>query len=90
MIKAWKSSIDVHAKIIKVQGIELFCDAAWKKSKEKFESNLVEGLLTDVDSMDDENYPSNNQKDYPSSDKEPHPSAVSKLISRAKLAKLNE
>ena len=90
VIKAWKSSRDVHDQITKVQGIESFCDAAWKKSKEKLESNLVEGFLTDVDSTDDEDHPSDNQKDYPSSDKEPHPSAVSKPVSKAKLAKLNE
>ncbi|KAL8124326.1 hypothetical protein AgCh_012105 [Apium graveolens] len=90
VIKAWKSSRDVHAQITKVQGIESFCDAVWKKSKEKLESNLVEGLLTDVDSTDDENHLSDNQKNYPSSDKEPHPSAVIKPVSKAKLAKLNE
>ncbi|KAL8104068.1 hypothetical protein AgCh_028339 [Apium graveolens] len=61
-----------------------------KKSKEKLESNFVEGLLTDVDSTDDENHPSDNQQDYPSSDKEPHPLAVSKPVSKAKHAKLNE
>ena len=26
VIKAWKTSIDVHAQITKVQGIESFCD----------------------------------------------------------------
>ncbi|KAL8099433.1 hypothetical protein AgCh_031896 [Apium graveolens] len=64
--------------------------STWKKNKEKLESNLVEGLLTDVDSTDDESHPSDNQKDYPSSDINPHPSAVSKPVSKAKLAKLNE
>ena len=65
VIKAWKSSRDVHAQITKVQGIESFCDAVWKKSKEKLESNLVEGLLTDVDSADDEGHLSDNKKGYP-------------------------
>ncbi|KAL8118557.1 hypothetical protein AgCh_016180 [Apium graveolens] len=78
VIKAWKSSRDVHAQITKVQGIESFCNASWEKSKEKLKSNLVEGLLTDVDSMDDESHPSDNQKGYPSSDINPHPLAVSK------------
>ena len=55
-----KSSRDVHAQITKVQGIESFCDAVSKKNKEKLESNLVEGLLTDVDSTDDEGHPSDN------------------------------
>ncbi|KAL8114230.1 hypothetical protein AgCh_021184 [Apium graveolens] len=90
VIKAWKSSRDVHAQITKVQGVESFCDAAWKKSKEKLESNLVERLLIDVDSTDDESHPSDNQKDYPSSDTNPHLSAISKPVSKAKLAKLNE
>ncbi|KAL8099891.1 hypothetical protein AgCh_032226 [Apium graveolens] len=61
-----------------------------EKKKEKLESNLVEGLLTDVDSTDDEGYPSDNKKGYPSSDINPHPSTVSKPVSKAKLAKLNE
>ncbi|KAL8110481.1 hypothetical protein AgCh_026264 [Apium graveolens] len=61
-----------------------------KKSKEKLESNLVEGLSTDVDSTDDENYPSSNKRDYPSKDKEPHPSTEKKPVNKAKLAKLNE
>ncbi|KAL8119602.1 hypothetical protein AgCh_016923 [Apium graveolens] len=86
----YRSSRDVHVQITKVQGIESFCDAAWKKSKEKLDSNLVEGLFTDVDSTDDGNHPSDNQKDYPSRDKEPHPSVVSKPISKTKLVKLNE
>ncbi|KAL8121230.1 hypothetical protein AgCh_018101 [Apium graveolens] len=90
VIKAWKTSRDVHAQITKVQGIECFCDTARKKNKEKLESNLVEGLLTDVDSTDDESHPSDNQKNYPSSDINPHSSAVSKRVSKAKLAKLNE
>ena len=47
-------------------------------------------MLTDVDSTDDESHPSDNQKDYPLSDINPHPSAVSKPVSKAKLAKLNE
>ncbi|KAL8113700.1 hypothetical protein AgCh_020849 [Apium graveolens] len=63
---------------------------AWNKNKERLDSNLVEGLSTDVDSTDDENYPSNNQKDYPSKDNEPHPSNVSNPVSKAKLAKLND
>ncbi|KAL8103720.1 hypothetical protein AgCh_028067 [Apium graveolens] len=90
VIKAWKTSRDVYAQITKVQGIESFCDAAWKKNKEKLESNLVEGLLTDVDSTDDEGHPSDNKKGYPSSDINPHPSIVSKPVSKAKLIKLNE
>ncbi|KAL8112910.1 hypothetical protein AgCh_020281 [Apium graveolens] len=90
VIKAWKTSRDVHDQIPKVLGIESFCDAAWKKNKEKLESNLVEGLLTDVDSTDDEGHPSDNKKGYPSSDINPHPSTVSKPVSKAKLTKLNE
>ena len=35
VIKAWKTSRDVHAQITKVQGIESFCDASWKKNKGK-------------------------------------------------------
>ena len=54
VIKAWKLSRDDHAQITKVQGIESFCNVAWKKSKEKLDSNLVEGLSTDVDSTDDQ------------------------------------
>ncbi|KAL8157615.1 hypothetical protein AgCh_002361 [Apium graveolens] len=80
VIKAWKIFRDVHAQITKVQGIESFYDAAWKRNKEKLESNLVEGLLTDVDSTDDESHPSDNQKDYPSSDINPYPSAISKPL----------
>ena len=90
VIKAWKTSRDVHAQITKVQGIESFCDKAWKKNKEKVEPNLVDGLLTDVDSTDDEDYSSDNKKCYPSNDENPHLSAVSKPISIAKLIKLNE
>ncbi|KAL8089122.1 hypothetical protein AgCh_038775 [Apium graveolens] len=90
VIKAWKTSRDVHAQITKVQGIESLCDEAWKKNKEKLEPNLVDGLLTDVDSTDDEDYPSHNKKCYPSNDENPHSSAVSKPISKAKLIKLNE
>ncbi|KAL8148987.1 hypothetical protein AgCh_006119 [Apium graveolens] len=90
VIKAWKSSRDVHSQITKVQGMESFCDEAWKKSKEKLDFNLVEGLSTDVDSMNDERYSSNDQKDYSSKDKEPHPLRESKPVSKAKLAKLNE
>ncbi|KAL8098471.1 hypothetical protein AgCh_031291 [Apium graveolens] len=89
VIKAWKISRDVHAQITKVQGIESFCDEAWKKNKEKLEPILVDGLLTDV-STDDENYPSDNKMCYPSNDKNPNPSVVSKPISKAKLTKLNE
>ena len=90
MIKEWILSRDVHAQITKVQGIKSFCDASWKKNKEKLDFNLVEGLLTDMDSTDDENYPSNNQKDYPSKDNEPHLSNASKPVRKAKLAKLND
>ncbi|KAL8155337.1 hypothetical protein AgCh_000644 [Apium graveolens] len=86
----WKSSIDVHAQITKVQGIESFSDESWKKSKEKLDSNLVEALSTDVDLTDDERYPSNDQKKYSSKDKEPHPLSESKPVSKSKLAKLNE
>ena len=50
----------------------------------------MEGLLTDVDSTDDEGHPSDNKTGYPSSDINPHPSTVSKPMSKAKLAKLNE
>ncbi|KAL8105024.1 hypothetical protein AgCh_028986 [Apium graveolens] len=89
VIKAWKPSRDVHAQITKVQGIESFCDEAWKKNKEKLEPILVDGLLTDV-STDDEDYPSDNKMCYSSNDRNPHPSAVSKPISKAKLTKLNE
>ncbi|KAL8126889.1 hypothetical protein AgCh_013981 [Apium graveolens] len=81
---------DVHAQITKVQGIESFCDEAWKKNKEKLEPNLVDGVLTDVDSTDDEDHPSDNKKCYPSKDENPHPLAVSKPINKAKLVKLNE
>ncbi|KAL8154983.1 hypothetical protein AgCh_000375 [Apium graveolens] len=90
VMEAWKSSRDVHAQITKVQGIEYFCDIDWKKNKEKLDSNLVEGLRTDVDSTNDENYPSNNQKNYPSRDNEPHPLSIRKPVSKAKLAKLND
>ncbi|KAL8124713.1 hypothetical protein AgCh_012388 [Apium graveolens] len=90
VIKAWKTSRDVHAQITKVQGIESFCNVAWKKNKENLESNLVEGLLRDVDSTDDEGHPPDNKKGYPSSDINPHPSTVSKPVSKAKLTKLNE
>ncbi|KAL8149006.1 hypothetical protein AgCh_006137 [Apium graveolens] len=90
VIKAWNLSRDVHSQITKVQGMESFCDVAWIKNKEKLDSNLVEGLSTDVDSTDDENYPSNNQKDYSSKDNEPHPLSASKPVRKAKLAKLNE
>ncbi|KAL8101228.1 hypothetical protein AgCh_033198 [Apium graveolens] len=65
-------------------------ETAWKKSNEKLKSNLVEGLQTDVDSTDDESHPSDNHNDYPSSDKKPHPWAVSKLVSKAKITKMNE
>ena len=51
---------------------------------------MVEGLLTDVDSTDDESHSSDNQKDYPSSDINPHPSDIRKPVSKAKLAKLND
>ena len=37
VIKAWKTSRDVHAQITKVKGTESFCDEAWKKNKEKLE-----------------------------------------------------
>ncbi|KAL8100422.1 hypothetical protein AgCh_032618 [Apium graveolens] len=37
VIKAWKISRDVHAQITKVQGIESFCDAAWKKNTKKLD-----------------------------------------------------
>ncbi|KAL8119007.1 hypothetical protein AgCh_016487 [Apium graveolens] len=90
VIKAWKTSRDVHAQITKVQGIESFCDATWKMNKEKLEPNLVDGVLTDVDLTDDEDHPSDNKKGYASNDENPHPSAVSKRISKAKLVKLNE
>ncbi|KAL8100273.1 hypothetical protein AgCh_032501 [Apium graveolens] len=60
------------------------------ESKEKLDSNQVEGFFTDMDSTDDENHPSDNQKDYPLRDKEPHMSAVSKPNSKSKLVKLNE
>ncbi|KAL8115029.1 hypothetical protein AgCh_021744 [Apium graveolens] len=90
VIKAWKTSRDVHAQITKVQGIESFCDATWKKNKEKLESNLVVGLLKDVDSTDDEGHLSDNKKGYTSSDINPHPSTVSKPVSKSKLVKLNE
>ncbi|KAL8124707.1 hypothetical protein AgCh_012382 [Apium graveolens] len=82
--------LDIHAQITKGQGIESFCDATWKKNKEKLEPNLVDGVLTDVDSMDDEDHPSDNKKSYPSNDENPHPSALSKPINKAKLIKLNE
>ncbi|KAL8101500.1 hypothetical protein AgCh_033412 [Apium graveolens] len=90
VIKAWKSSRDVHTQIAKVQGIESFCEEAWKKSKEKLDPGWIEGLSTDVDSKDNKDYPSKDKRNYPSKDKEPHPSNERKPISKAKLSKLNE
>ncbi|KAL8091482.1 hypothetical protein AgCh_033915 [Apium graveolens] len=40
VIKAWKSSRNVHAQIAKVQGTESFCEEAWKKNKEKLDPEL--------------------------------------------------
>ncbi|KAL8134022.1 hypothetical protein AgCh_009193 [Apium graveolens] len=65
-------------------------DSAWKKNKGKLDSNLFERDSTDVDSTDDENYPSNNQKDFPSKDNEPHLLSASEPVGKAKLPKLNE
>ncbi|KAL8100564.1 hypothetical protein AgCh_032713 [Apium graveolens] len=54
-----------------------------KKSKEKLDPTLAEGFSTDVDSTDNEDYPSRDKK-------EPHPSSERKPISKDKLSKLNE
>ncbi|KAL8123999.1 hypothetical protein AgCh_011848 [Apium graveolens] len=88
--QAWKSSRDVHAQITKVQGIESFYDEAWKKSKEKLNPNLEEGLSTDVNSMDNEGYSSNDQMNYPSKKKETHLSSERKPVRKSQLAKLIE
>ncbi|KAL8146223.1 hypothetical protein AgCh_004095 [Apium graveolens] len=90
VIKAWKSSRDVHTQIIKVQGIESFCEEAWKKSKEKPDPSLEEGLSMDVDSMDNEDYPSKDKRIYSWKDRKPHSSSNRKPVSKVKLAKLKK
>ncbi|KAL8093464.1 hypothetical protein AgCh_035369 [Apium graveolens] len=63
VIKAWKTSRDVSAQIVKVQGIESLCENAWKKNKKEVE--LIDGLSTDVESTDDESYPLKEEKEHP-------------------------
>ncbi|KAL8157708.1 hypothetical protein AgCh_002420 [Apium graveolens] len=66
VIKAWKTSRDVSVQIAKVQGIESFCENTWKKNKKELE--LIDGLLTDVESTDDESYPLKEEKEHPLND----------------------
>ena len=66
VIKAWKTSRDVNAEIVKVQGIESFCENAWKKDKIKLEPTY--GQSTDVKSTDDESYPLKEEKEHPLKD----------------------
>ena len=63
VIKAWKTYRDVSVQIAKVQGIESFCEDAWKKNKKELE--LIDGLSTDVESTDDESYPLKEEKEHP-------------------------
>ncbi|KAL8097255.1 hypothetical protein AgCh_030400 [Apium graveolens] len=63
VIKAWKTSRDVGIQIAKVQGIESFCEDAWKKNKKKLD--LIDGFSTDVESTDDESYPLKEEKEHP-------------------------
>ncbi|KAL8097252.1 hypothetical protein AgCh_030397 [Apium graveolens] len=56
-------TLTVRAQIAKVQGIESFCENAWEKNKKKIE--LIDGLSTDVESMDDESHPLKEEKEHP-------------------------
>ncbi|KAL8155756.1 hypothetical protein AgCh_000967 [Apium graveolens] len=89
VIKPWKSSRNVSAQIAKVQGIESFYEDSWKKSKEKLDSELVEGLSTDVESTYDEVYLSKDKSNYALKNKDAHSLKEQKPIRQAKLAILN-
>ena len=87
-IKTWKTSRDVSVQIAKVQGIESFCEEAWKKNKKKLDKDVVVDASTDEESTDNESYPSK-QEDNLLKDKA-HQLKDTTESDQVKLKKLNK